>query len=55
MLIYFVINTIFTYLKGVTVQWQSVIMGVLVIISVSVQSEVFMEMKASRRKKRENE
>ena len=54
-LIYFVINTIFTYLKGVTVQWQSVIMGVLVIISVSVQSEVFMEMKASRRKKRENE
>ena len=54
-LIYFVINTIFTYLKGVTVQWQSVIMGVLVIISVSVQSEVFMEMKASRRKKRGNE
>lgn len=48
-LIYFIINTIFTYLRGVTVHWQSIIMGVLVIISVSVQSEVFQEMKASKK------
>lgn len=51
-LIYFIINTVFTYLKGVTVHWQSIIMGVLVIISVSVQSEVFQEMISSKKKMR---
>lgn len=49
-LIYFIINTIFTYLRGVTVHWQSIIMGVLVLISVGVQSEVFQELKASKKK-----
>lgn len=51
-LIYFIINTIFTYLKGVTVHWQSIIMGVLVLISVGVQSEVFQELKTSKKKRR---
>lgn len=39
-LIYFVINTLFTYLSGISVHWQSVIMGVLVLISVAGQSEM---------------
>lgn len=40
-LIYFVINTIFTYLpSSISVHWQSVLMGVLVLISVASQSEV---------------
>lgn len=40
-LVYFIIDTIFTYLpSGISVHWQSVIMGALVLISVGVQSEV---------------
>ncbi len=43
-LIYFIINTIFTYLpSGVPVHWQSIIMGILVLVSVGVQSEVLQE------------
>lgn len=39
-LIYFIINTIFTYLPtGITVHWQSVIMGVLVLVSVGIQTD----------------
>ncbi len=49
-LIYFVINTIFTYLNGVSVNWQSVIMGVLVLISVGMQSEVFQNVKLKIKK-----
>ncbi|MCD8369076.1 MAG: ABC transporter permease [Clostridiales bacterium] len=49
MMIYFVINTIFTYLNGVSVHWQSVIMGVLVLISVIVQSEVLRDLKINRK------
>ena len=42
MLIYFIINTIFTYLPtSVSVHWQSIIMGILVLVSVGVQSEYF--------------
>ncbi len=42
-LIYFIINTIFTYLPaGISVHWQSVIMGALVLVSVAIQSQVFM-------------
>ena len=50
-LIYFVINTIFTYLNGISVNWQSVIMGALVLISVGLQSEVFSGMKLKAKKK----
>lgn len=50
-LIYFVINTIFTYLNGISVNWQSVIMGALVLISVGLQSEVFSGMKLKLKKK----
>lgn len=40
MLIYFIINTIFTYLPtSVSVHWQSIIMGILVLISIGVQSD----------------
>lgn len=50
-LIYFIINTIFTYLPtGISVHWQSVIMGVLVLISVGVQSEVLGSRKMNRKK-----
>ncbi len=48
-LIYFVINTIFTYLPNVSVHWQSVIMGVLVLISVGVQSEVLEKFKIKKK------
>ncbi len=45
-LIYFIINTIFTYLPtSISVHWQSIIMGGLVLISVGVQSEVFQNIK----------
>ena len=45
-LIYFIINTIFTYLPtGISVHWQSIIMGLLVLLSVGVQSEVLHNMK----------
>ena len=45
-LIYFIINTIFTYLPtGISVHWQSIIMGLLVLVSVGVQSEVFQNLK----------
>lgn len=48
MLIYFIINTIFTYLPtSVSVHWQSIIMGILVLISVGVQSEYFKAVKLS--------
>ena len=49
-LIYFVINTIFTYLNGISVNWQSVIMGVLVLVSVGLQSEVFQGLKIKVKK-----
>ena len=49
-MIYFVINTIFTYLNGISVNWQSVIMGVLVLISVGMQSEVFQNLKIKAKK-----
>lgn len=46
MLIYFIINTIFTYLPtNISVHWQSIIMGILVLISVGVQSELFKNIK----------
>ncbi len=51
MMIYFVINTIFTYLSGVSVHWQSVIMGILVLISVACQSELLLELRAGRKNK----
>lgn len=50
-MIYFVINTIFTYLNGVSVHWQSVIMGILVLISVALQSEVLQDFKLVRKNK----
>lgn len=50
-LIYFIINTIFTYLPtGISVHWQSVIMGLLVLISVGVQSEVLQYIKIGKKK-----
>ena len=49
-LIYFIINTIFTYLPtSISVHWQSIIMGMLVLISVGVQSEVFQNIKLKRK------
>ena len=48
-LIYYIINTIFTYLPNVSVHWQSVIMGLLVLISVSVQSEVLQNLKIKKK------
>ena len=50
-MIYFIINTIFTYLKGVSVHWQSVIMGILVLISVALQSEVLQDFKLFKKNK----
>ena len=47
---HFVINTVFTYLNGVSVNWQSVIMGGLVLVSVSLQSEVFQSLKIKIKK-----
>lgn len=44
-LIYFVLNTLFTYMPGLSVNWQSVIMGILVLISVALQSEVIADLK----------
>lgn len=39
-LIYFIINSIFTYLPaGISVHWQSIIMGLLVLVSVGVQTD----------------
>ncbi|MDN6672374.1 MAG: ABC transporter permease [Staphylococcus equorum] len=38
-LIYFMLQTIFTYIPSVTTHWQTLIMGVLVLISVTMQSE----------------
>lgn len=50
-MIYFIINTIFTYLpSGVSVHWQSIIMGILVLISVGVQSEVLQDLKVRKKK-----
>ncbi len=50
-LIYFIINTIFTYLPtGISVHWQSVIMGVLVLVSVGIQSQVFSDIRFKRKK-----
>ena len=49
-MIYFVINTVFTYLNGISVNWQSVIMGVLVLVSVGLQSEVFQNLKIKTKK-----
>ncbi len=40
-LIYFILNTIFTYLPtDISVHWQSIIMGMLVLLAVGIQSEV---------------
>lgn len=51
-MIYFIINTIFTYLPtGVSVHWQSVIMGLLVLISVGVQSEVVRDLKVKQKRR----
>ncbi len=51
-LIYFIINTIFTYLPtGISVHWQSIIMGLLVLISVGVQSEVLSSVKIKKNKR----
>lgn len=48
-LIYFTINTIFTYLpSGISVHWQNIIMGLLVLISISVQSNVFKKLKLKK-------
>lgn len=45
-LIYFIINTIFTYLPtDISVHWQSIIMGALVLISVGLQTELFHNIK----------
>lgn len=50
-LIYFIINTIFTYLPtGISVHWQSIIMGLLVLVSVGVQSEVLQRIKIGKKK-----
>lgn len=50
-LIYFIINTIFTYLPtNISVHWQSIIMGLLVLISVGVQSEVLHNIKIGKKK-----
>ncbi len=50
MLIYFIINTIFTYLPtSISVHWQSIIMGVLVLISVGVQTEVIKSHKIRKK------
>ena len=51
-LIYFIINTIFTYLPTdiFTVHWQSIIMGILVLVSVGVQSEKFQKLKIGKKK-----
>lgn len=38
-LIYFTLDTIFTYMPNVTTHWQTVIMGILVLISITIQSE----------------
>lgn len=45
-LIYYIINTLFTYLPStISVHWQSIIMGILVILSVAMQSEIFHKKK----------
>lgn len=50
-LIYFIINTIFTYLPtSISVHWQSIIMGLLVLISVGVQSEVLHSFRNRKKK-----
>lgn len=50
-LVYFMINTIFTYLPtNITVHWQSVIMGVLVLVSVALQADVFQNRRKIKRK-----
>lgn len=49
-LIYFIINTIFTYLPtSISVHWQSIIMGILVLISVGVQTEVFQNIRLRKK------
>lgn len=51
-LIYFMINTIFTYLpSSVSVHWQNIIMGMLVLVSIAVQSDVFKGISLKKRKK----
>lgn len=48
-LIYFIINTLFTYLPtSISVHWQSIVMGVLVLISVGVQTETFHNIKINK-------
>lgn len=43
-LIFFIINTIFTYIPGLSVHWQTVIMGLLVLLSVFIQSNYLHEL-----------
>ncbi len=51
-LIYFMINTIFTYLpSSVSVHWQNIIMGMLVLVSIAVQSDVFKGISLKKQKK----
>lgn len=51
-LIYFVINTIFTYLPGsVSIHWQQIIMGLLVLMSVGLQAEAIQNLKLRFNKK----
>ena len=38
-LIFFTINTLFTYMPQLTVHWQSIIMGALVLLTVALQSD----------------
>lgn len=38
-LIYFMLDTVFIYMPNVTTHWQTVVMGLLVLISVTMQSE----------------
>lgn len=48
-LIYFIINTIFTYLpSGIGAHWQSIIMGLLVLISVGIQTEALQKFKIKK-------
>jgi len=50
-LIYFIINTIFTYLPStISVHWQNIVMGGLVLVSVAVQSDIFKELSWKKNK-----
>lgn len=46
--IYFILDTVFTYMPNITTHWQTVIMGVLVLFSVAIQSEMFSSIKLNK-------